>query len=207
MKNRLIAGVLVCLLALCALCGASAEVSGVDPAAAMAAYKAVLRNEMPFHDFDQDMDLTLDGMEEPYLPLSFALVDMDGDKVPELILALGVEDDPYIGREVLTYANGVVTGYQFDYRAMISINAAGTYSASSGASDNEWLTIAFTEDGYEETALIRSESTEDGGVRYFLGEDEVSEADYSAALELLNSTPEVTWYTFADIDMAFAAAE
>lgn len=212
MKTRLISAALACLLVLSALCGAMAETAqpaAIDPAEALAAYQAVLLGEAPFFASEQQADVLLTSLEEPDKAIEFALVDLDADGAPELVLALGTDTDPYVSREVLHYADGKITGWNLPYRGMSFIAEDGAYSASSGAMDTLWLRMAFGPEEYVETALVRSESAEDGSVRYFVGDAEADEAAFLAACKPYDEAKEVAWhpYTAEGVNEAFPAPQ
>ena len=84
------------------------------------AYSAVLQNNTEFLSKDDNKKTYLkdfrylnnDDPDSPLTVVSFAAVDMDGDKIPEIVL----EGDNYIGYEVLHYYEGIVYGYSFVYK-------------------------------------------------------------------------------------------
>ena len=102
-------------------------------------YKKVMLNEMKFHDknvgniyirdiknvfpFDVDLDI-----------VEFALVDMDGNGIPELVLNLDLKIDG--STCVLRYYENVVYGYEFGFRAMNSLKRNGSFRCSNSAFDS-----------------------------------------------------------------------
>ena len=60
-----------------------------------------------------------------------AIVDLEKDDTPEVILWLVVNNDDYYGSEVLRY------------RSFIDLKADGTFSCSSGAADYGFGTVKF----------------------------------------------------------------
>ena len=199
MRTRLLSALLAYLVALCALGGASAEAApaAVDPAEALAAYRAVLLGDAPFYSSEQQADVLLSSLAEPNLVVEFALADLDADGAAELVLALGTQTDPYVSREVLRYADGRVVGWNLPYRGMSVLTADGAYCASSSAADTAWLRMAFGPDGYEGVALARSESAEDGGVRFYVNGEEADEAAFLAACAPYEAAEAARWYPYA----------
>ena len=124
---------LALLFALCA-CGKHAGASpatdtDVSPTpavtAALGAYLAVLRGDAAFYSTDagKNLDISQLGQLESVFyshgdfsatiqAAQFAVVDLDGDGTPEIVLQLEINGDPYSGYAViLRYLDGAVYGY------------------------------------------------------------------------------------------------
>lgn len=61
----------------------------------------------------------------------FAVIDMDGDTIPEVVLAI----ENYSGYIILHYREGEIYGNFVDYRAMGSLNKNGAFETAAGATD------------------------------------------------------------------------
>ena len=72
----------------------------------------------------------------------FAVVDMDGDGLGEVVLEL----DNYRGFLVMRYEAGEVIGYELGYRSMHSLNREGFFHASGGADDSSKGKMFFIKD-------------------------------------------------------------
>ncbi len=124
---------------------------------------------------------------------AFCVTDLDADGSPEIILKLS--DD--FGFELLRYENGAVYGFPFVARAMIDITLNGDIYGSSGASDNSWYQIRFHEGLYTLTDTCRMQSTETGGVQYFIGDKEVSQNEYETFISGFADKARPTWIEFS----------
>ena len=61
----------------------------------------------------------------------FAVVDMDGDELPEVVYQRG----DYMGFIVLRYKDGDIYGYDVNYRGLTGLKKDGSYSMSGGSSN------------------------------------------------------------------------
>jgi len=103
-------------------------------AVALSAYKAVLLNEAKFTTDDKNAQGYL--KDYPYLDhvIYFALVDMDGDGVSEIIIKEVYDeiDVDSCRAVVLHYANDKVFGYFFSAGDIYNVKNDGTFSYSGG---------------------------------------------------------------------------
>ncbi|HML46826.1 MAG TPA: SH3 domain-containing protein, partial [Clostridia bacterium] len=130
-----------------------AAASTVPDPAALSAYRSVLLNKEPFiRAFDHqsmNIDQLISTFEGGSMEISrFAVVDMDRDGTPEVILSEMVNGFEY-GFEVLHVRDGVVYGYDFVARALSDLKTDGTFSFSSGAADNGFGTVRFAPYAYQ----------------------------------------------------------
>jgi len=135
------------------------------------------------------------GYDKSYKLDSFTILDMDGDKNPEIIIKIDGGDV-----EVLHYHNDKVYGYYFVNRAMESLKTDGTYIGSSGAMDNSINRISFSGSRLNEIILAYSESTgkydKDGYhiINYFIAKKPVSETEFESYLDKQVAKADTTWY-------------
>ena len=102
------------------------------------AFLSVLLNEEIFECYGNDYDFHYngylkelkDGERIREFP-QFAINDLDGDEVPEIILA----EKEYIGFIVLRYREGKVYGTDMNYRAMFNLRENGMAYGTSSAAD------------------------------------------------------------------------
>jgi hypothetical protein len=102
------------------------------------------------------LDYTFD---QKMVPDRYAVVDMDHDGTPEVIVSLLVKEDSWI--LLLRYYEGTVYGYPFEIRSLESPKEDGTYIASSGASYNEIMQMSFDGTKLKEKRLANSGESED----------------------------------------------
>ena len=183
-------------------------------AKAMEAYHAVLLNEMTFCDvsYPQNQHYTLkdkfsdwdsDYGDPPFVE-RFAVVDMDGDGIPEVVLQFAnLQGD----LAVLHYEDGTVYGFNFGYRSgLYDVKEDGIHFGSSGAADNGYYRLAFNKDKYENIALAHTASGKDANGNYvvtcYIGEKEVTEEEYELFAEQLSKKKSATWYDFTGENIA-----
>ncbi len=112
----------------------------LDKGSAMEAYRAILRNDAKFFCIDDTnnnnnkdeylKDYFHDDLESPQLYLHFAVVDMDCDGVPEVVVELYDEYDDGESESgiVLHYEDGTVYGYQYGAGEINELKKDGSYS-------------------------------------------------------------------------------
>lgn len=110
--------------------------------------------------------------EESLVLDNYAIVDMDRDNTPEVIVNLSSGMDGWV--IVLRYYEGSVYGYPFVYRGLLSPRVDGTYMSSSGAFDNNVLEMSFNELKLNEKILGHSMLIVDGSVEYYIADEKVS---------------------------------
>lgn len=128
----------------------------------------------------------------------FSLVDMDNDKVPELIVecTFGVADFVLVIREV----DGIMVAEQFSNRQMSSIKKDGSFHASSGAGHHGFYKLRFTSDSYETYRVVtmEEEKKSDGiyQLNYYIGEEIVDEDSFLDYWDVINQADEPDWVYF-----------
>ena len=180
--------------------------------AAMKAYKAVLQNEMAFYSTNNSKQYRLNefdywsgASDSQIKAVRFAVIDMDNDGIPELVLELTNGFDGAF--EVLHYENGKVYGFNFVYRGMLNLSQDGTYLGSSGAYDACMLKAASITDSYKEEIVAWSASGQDAKgnlvLSHHIGKAKVTEAEYDALLKKMFDNP-AQWHDFTDAGIALA---
>jgi hypothetical protein len=176
---------------------------------ALAAYKAVLQDKAEFYSTDNKKKVYLNGFltnEEIYgvafKATHLAILDMDGDKVPEVVIELitATQLDKYPAfYEVLHYMNGEVYGYIFGIRALGALKADGTFGYSNSAFDNGFGKLRFqtaTSEmdtlGYEKPANV--DSTDEV---FFINNKQVTSAAYDSFIKEQGTKKDATWYEFS----------
>ena len=111
----------------------------------------------------------------------FAVVDMDGDELPEVVYQRG----DYMGFIVLRYKDGDIYGYDVNYRGLTGLKKDGSYSMSGGSSNTSVGKMRFLGKLFDTD--IKFSSVEQESVSYYLNGKEIDEvkvvpADQMAAL-------------------------
>ncbi len=132
--------------------------------------------------------------EESLILDNYAVVDLDRDNTPEVIVNLSSGNDGWI--IVLRYYEGSVYGYSFVYRGLLSPKADGTYMASSGAFDNNIIEMSFNGLELYEKILGCSISINDN-IEYYVADKKVSEKDYNDFCEEFFGKEDVSWHLFS----------
>lgn len=176
----------------------------------LSAYKSVLQNNAVFFSTDAKKDLNIDQLNQSVSNDSsvtvkvtrFAIVDLDNDGTPEVILWLTVNNNDYYGFEVLRYQDGVVYGYTLWYRAFMNLKADGTFSFSSGAADSGFGTIKFTTKDYliNEVTYIQSSynSNNNLSISCFVNYESATETEFRSAVNKQDEKADASWYKFTD---------
>lgn len=170
------------------------------------AYKAVLQNKVEFFSTDNKKNLYLNDFltnEEIYGTIfkvtHFTVLDMDGDKVPEVVLELSVGDAPEF-YEVLHHMNGVVYGYLIVYRGLEELKADGTFRFSSGAADNGWGKLRFESNTFKTDMLGYSKSSQGGTnltISYFINDKPVTKESFDSFTNEQSGKKDAVWYEFS----------
>jgi hypothetical protein len=179
----------------------------------VSAYESVLQGKTQFFSVDAAQDLYIsqlsqalsaDGSVETRVT-KLAVVDLDGDETPEVVLGLAVNDNEDFGFEVLHYRDRVVYGYAFPYRALMNLKADGTFSFSSGAADSGFGMLEFTDSGYILHRITYCESsyssTQEQTVSYFVDGQGSTEEDFLPAIARQNEKTDVLWHDLEHISM------
>jgi len=189
--------------------GADAPAAETTPSqnhSVLEAYRAVLQNDAAFFSVDNKKEALLNDFltnKELYSAVfqaaRFAVLDMDGDTVPEVVLELTVDSYPEF-YEVLHAADGAVRGYNIVYRGLEGLKADGTFRYSGGAADNGYGRLKFREDACETEILGYTESSQANGgmtVSYFVNEEAVTEEAFASFSNEQDGKPDAVWHVFS----------
>jgi hypothetical protein len=142
-------------------------------------------NQLIIYDFEESLILD-----------NYAVVDMDRDNTPEVIVNLSSGMDGWI--IVLRYYEGSVYGYPFVYRGLLSPKMDGTYMASSGAADNNIIEMSFN--GYElQEKILGCSISMNDVVEYYVTGQKVSEKDYNNFSAKFFDKEDVSWHPFSSM--------
>lgn len=176
-------------------------------------FQPVLRGNAPFFSTDLGRSVTLGDLDQVVSAegvcakaVKFTLADLDGDGMPEVILRLQVNEDPYFGFEILRQHGGQIYGYTMAYRALMDLKQDGTFSFSGGANDSGFGSLSFTDQGYTVHEIAYSQSGYDAGneltVSYTVGGQAASQEEYQAAVQAQAEKESVSWHDFTDENLA-----
>ena len=167
------------------------------------AYKAVLKNKAELFSTDskkkiylQDFLTNKEIYGTEFTVTHFAVLDMDGDKVPEAVLELSVNNEPQF-YEVLHEMDGTVCGYLIVYRGLESLKADGTFQYSSGAEDTGIGKLKFGATAFRTEVSDYSESGQGGTVSFFIDKKPVSKEAYDSLLKDQSGKKDAAWYEFS----------
>ena len=191
--------------------GQPASAQAIDSDAAIEAYKAVLQDKMTFYCTNDKKNYKLSEYDywndEEKLPLKvvrFAVIDMNGDGAPEVVLELTTGFDG--AYEVLHYENDMVYGFNHSYRAISDLTSDGIYGGSSGANDSGYYKkVSINKDTYREEALGYSQTEADGSISYYVGTSKVTESQYEEFQEKMWAYARqypAAWMDFTDEEIA-----
>lgn len=151
-------------------------------------------NKVPYKDLNvvwQDsvvLSELSDVSDTPKIFCQFAVVDMDGDTTPEVVLAI----EEYRGFVILRYQEGHIYGYDVPYRVMMTLRENGAFISSQGAFDNQMEKMYFIGDTYVEDQKAYYEDS------YFINGILVDKSDYDEVDALFKETPEVQWHDYTE---------
>jgi hypothetical protein len=184
----------------------STQLSLNDADSALKAYKAVLENKSEFYSTDTKKNIFLDDFltnkeifEAVFKAAQFTTLDMDGDKIPEVVLELSIGDDP-ISFEILHYMNNTVYGYNIVYRGLEQLKADGTFWSSGGTLDNSCEKLRFESNTYKTDSLGYSKSSYNNDamtISYFINNKPVTEESFRSFADEQNAKPGPAWYEFS----------
>ncbi len=179
---------------------------------AMEAYKIVLQNKIEFYSTETKKKVYLNDFltnNEIYGTTSkikinhFAVLDMDGDKIPEVVLRLTVDENPNFV-EVLHYMNGEVYGYFFGNDQLSDLKTDGTFRwLSGGLTYNGYGKLRFQTNfceidnlAYHESSATNESSTT-FAIAYYINNKLVTIDSYKAFVKEEEAKRDVTWYKFS----------
>lgn len=169
---------------------------------ALEAYQAVLKNQAELFSTDSKKKLYLHDFltnQEIYgtalTVTHFAVLDMDGDKVPEVVLELSVNKEPQF-YEILHEMDDTVCGYLIVYRGLELLKADGTFQYSSGAADTGIGKLKFGSTVFRTEPSGYSESGPDGTISFFRNKKPVTKEVFDSLLKEQSEKKDAVWYEF-----------
>ena len=125
----------------------------------------------------------------------YAIIDLDQDNVPEIVLGITENEQSDFGFLVLRYENDSVVGYDFTYRQMIDLKKDGTFGYLGGVADTGYARLNFTGNSWEYIKICNVTETADT-VMFFCNGQAVSEEAYWETVAEQDSKEEVEWLTY-----------
>jgi len=208
--------ILFCLIS--SACGCDTEKES-DPV--LLAYLDVFNGNTGFYEYKYEYKYEFSDTEELYIPqpepvsfgdllesyhsqimynsqkqMMFAVLDMDGDGVREVVTELYLYGD----RLIFRYHGGNVYGYLAPYRGMLSLKEDGVYYSSGGAGHNYYKKLHFFGDVCRETTLAYSDWYDRGDKPwdvYYIGGIVVSRDDYMLYGDKHNEKEDAEWCVFS----------
>ncbi len=175
------------------------------------AYQAVMNNEAEFYSTDNQKNLYLNDFlnnneiyEVAFTVTQFAVLDMNGDGMSEVVLELSVADEPQF-YEVLHNIDGVVYGYLIVYRGLEELKSDGTFYFSSGAADGGWGKLVFESTAITTDISGYSESTQDANgltISYFVNDEAVTAESFESFSNEQAGKEDAVWYEFTQENIA-----
>jgi hypothetical protein len=156
-------------------------------------YRKILHNEASFvYENSEDTYLLSfyrrDNREDSFN--HFAVLDMDGDGMPELVLHNMYNGDFL----VLHYYNGAVYGQKYGYRAMKNLKMDGFFGWSNSASNSGLGKLRFSGSEQETMDLAEYGSLLEDIEMYRINGNPVSQKDYLAYTAIQNAKEDVVWH-------------
>lgn len=175
--------------------------------AAFSAYQSILHNSATFFYADEnrtvDLPQFLRSLSDAYgfaiTVTQLAVIDLDYDGVPEVVLGLSKADD-YL---ILRHQSGVVYGYELGYRSFMDLKSDGTFSYASSAADGGFGSLKFSGNAYTIDEITHSDSVYGPGysfqgISYTVNKKPATQAQFDAALDAQFKKPAAAFYEFSD---------
>ena len=118
----------------------------------------------------------------------FAVVDMDGSGVPEVVIELSRDGE----RIVFHNRNDRIYGFGFSYRGMNELKIDGTFSGSSGAASSSIGKLEFLTVECKERVLAYSDDD-----KYYVNDKQVSEDMFNSSLSKHWEKEDADWYSYS----------
>lgn len=184
---------------------------------ALKAYKTVLQNNAEFYSTNSkdyvylnDFLINQEIYGAKFKVTHFAVLDMDGDKVPEVVLELTVDNDVQF-YEILHYMNNEVYGYIQVLRGFENLKTDGTFIYSNGAFDNGYGRLKFqtTTSEMDTLGCQKPANNDNTSEVYFINNEQVTSKTYDSFVKEQDGKKDAVWYEFSSnsIDTVFSANE
>lgn len=181
----------------------------------MGVYQNILRNETAFsevgrygHSFDDSMQKERSHLDEfftklyvesgvvnPKYELEFSVVDVDGDKMPEVI----VNERPCYNKLILRYEKGIVYACLLGDKEFGEIKTDGTAYWESGVDYIGFCRLEFTGETFGIVVIAERDTGADPSwAEYYLDGVRVSEEAFLGFQDAQWTKEDVTWYNLTD---------
>jgi hypothetical protein len=191
--------------------GTSTPAEDLNPApdTASPVHEALLSYK-DYLEISGDLAMFLQETEESRKVLTssrFALLDLEGDEVPELVVELA-DEYPYF-YVVLHYEEGTLYKHVFSLREFNELKDDGTFSWSAGAGDSGTGKLRFYTSEYVIEYLAHTASSLEDDVvtlQYYIGGEPVTQERYDAFATEQSAKPAAPWleYTQENINSALS---
>lgn len=167
------------------------------------AFQSVLLNEKKFSYTDKVLGYSSIQQNNVYLSeltydkslvkvSKFAIADLDGDDISEIVLAM----EDYKGFIILRYKDGNIHGNIVVYRTFVQIKSDGRFLSSNGASDNKISKIFFIGDTFitdDKISSIGGSPTDS----YFINDIPIDKNTWDKQFALFEESPDITWHDYS----------
>ena len=173
-------------------------------------YRDVLQNQAEFFSTDHQKKMYWNDFlsnNELYGTIfkatRFTVLDMDGDKLPEVVLELAVKDEPefYV---IFHDTSESVYGYLMVYRGLEELKEDGTFLFSNGAADTGIGKLSFGKDALQTNIIGESKSTQSDttiNISYLIEHKEVTKDSFDSFMTEQSRKKDVIWYEFSQTNM------
>ncbi|WP_277409538.1 hypothetical protein [Lacrimispora xylanisolvens] len=169
----------------------------------MQTFKSVLLNEQtllctdksPYDDLDHEWNGYLNELAYDSNSIKtpqFAVVDLDGDGISEVVLAI----KDYNGFIILRYKESKVYGFIVSYRSMYNLKADGSFMTSSSSSDTSVSKMLFIGDTFFQEDIVNSVGgTPD--ITYYMHNKPIDKDTFDKHLDLFDCLLDVEWHDYS----------
>lgn len=181
--------------------------AGVNSTIALESYKAVLQNKNKFISTDEKNNVYLNDLltngkvfDAIFKIKRFTVLDLDDDKIPEVVLELATGEYPQF-YEILHYMAGTVYGYIKGNRQFNSLKVDGTFGWAGSAAYNGFGKLRFKPEASEIDDLGYRDSIFDGKSTYtdklIINNKPVTEESYDSFRKQQDEKQDVVWNEFS----------
>lgn len=126
----------------------------------------------------------------------FAVLDLDGDGIVEMVLKLANRNDDCTGCVILRWQDGEVTGTTMYYRTFYDLKEDGSFGFSGSASDNGFGRLRYGAQGWETEIL--AQQYDNGTQRYEVGGAPADSEAFAAFVQASGEKKNAVWYNSWD---------
>jgi hypothetical protein len=163
------------------------------------AFREALLGQAEFRDVWEGTATSKNLLFEGQPPTAFAVVDMDGDGIPEVV----VKEIEQAHTLVLHCIDDVVYGHFFGPVGLRDIKTDGSFWYSEwyleGVRSAEYSTIMFTANGYEKTMIAFQDWSDSEERMFFLiGDEEVTEGEWLSFIVAQKEKEDIVWHDLTE---------